>query len=434
MIKVGFEGDEFTIPAGELQVRVESRDRRLPENDCITAVKPAYLTTVYDELTRNFVTMSVAASLPVEVETVKYVFEKDKSPEAFPDVDTMLSDCSPLNKDIPFVNEIRRVPVLQHFNESDDITWKSTLRTVPPNTKHLLNRYPSSDYNIFFKYDSSYVRDSVAANEPFEPLFASFAFYQVGRDKRATRISESLRIDLTPAFIKEKFPEAYFAFAEDATIDPVTKIAQSVCAIPEQLKKQELFLVVHIHKVLSGDTSAALAPYLKPSYAATGIGIGGVSAKDKEKFDESCKRLKFYRQQIGIGAIPVFDSDKAIQISQRNMQVYCTRSSLNDDHIGEVCNGDWFVSICPFLTCVCSQFVHDLYPSEGNPRGREATQINIMCTLLNVGVEKQVCLVHGSVVMRSVDQTLSSAYEQYPHSVGGKQDFSNCTFPVLVRF
>lgn len=184
-------------------------------------------------------------------------------------------------------------------------------------------------------------------SEPFEPLFVTMTFYHV-RDKRATRISENFRVDITPAAIKNKFREAYFALMDaakprgdsdpdrnDSTklleVDPVTKLTMAICAFPEQLKKSELFLVVQVHKVLSGEASSAVAPYLRPSYASSSI-----SSKDKDRTEETIKRLRFYRQQIGIGAVQLFDDHKKVGTQPRPVQMYATRSSFNDDHVGEV--------------------------------------------------------------------------------------------------
>lgn len=331
-VKFATESEAFQIPTGQVKVRIESRDRRIPENECITAVKPAYLTTCYDELTRNYVTVSVAESLKEEVETVKYPFDKDSaimSLDNFPELDgTGTSTSSPLStKDNDCAAELKRIPVLQHFSD-EDISWHSTLRTTPPNTKHLLNRYPSSDYNVVMRYDCWRAQDSAVNSEAFEPLFATFAYYHV-RDKRATRISETFRVDMTPHSLKERLFES--VSTPSTSVDLVTKLLMSVCALPEQLKKNELFLVVQVHKVLSGDASTALAPYIRSTY-----GSSGLTAKDLERFNEACRRLKNYRQQIGIGAIHLFDDSKKIVPAIKNIQVYATRSSMNDDHIGEV--------------------------------------------------------------------------------------------------
>jgi hypothetical protein len=331
--KVLTESQAFQIPNSEVRVRIVSRDRRIPDDDCITAVKPAYLTTCYDELTRNYITLTVGESLTEEVETVKYPFDKDTaitSLDNFPELDgSATPSCSPVSvkESVIPATEMGRIPVLQHFADGD-VSWLSTLRTVPPNTKHLLNRYPSSDYNVFLRYDMWRAQDCAVSAEPFEPLFATFAYYHV-RDKRATRISETFKADLTPPVLKERIFESVTTPAGNS--DLVTRLTMCVCALPEQLKKNELYLVVQVHKVLSGDTSAALAPYLRSGYGATGLNV-----KDMERFSEACKRLKNYRQQIGIGAVHVFDDARKISPAVKNIQIYATRSSINDDHIGEV--------------------------------------------------------------------------------------------------
>lgn len=82
-------------------------------------------------------------------------------------------------------------------------------------------------------------------------------------------------------------------------MDPVTLVRKALFELPADLKNDNLFLVAHLTKVLSGDGDKAIEPYVKKAKL------------DAAKVEEACRRLANYRQPLAYGAIRVFDQTGA---------------------------------------------------------------------------------------------------------------------------
>ena len=65
------EGDDFKLPENEVIVDIESRDVRSHEAEESTEALPSYLTSLYDELSREFCSYSVAEMQPNHVSLVR---------------------------------------------------------------------------------------------------------------------------------------------------------------------------------------------------------------------------------------------------------------------------------------------------------------------------------------------------------------------------
>jgi hypothetical protein len=133
---------------------------------------------------------------------------------------------------------------------------------------------------------------------------------------------------MTPQSIRIKFPEVYQT--EDVGIDedlrglkadPITNLKMGCFSIPSEFKRTDLFLVVQIFKVLTGEPEKVVSPYIR--------------TLPDTKADENCKRLCMYRQQVGIGGLKLFENSK-LGGAELKCSIFATKSCMSDAGIGQV--------------------------------------------------------------------------------------------------
>jgi hypothetical protein len=378
------QGEEFDFPTGQLDYSETARTKRLPRD---LEVTPSYLRICYDEFTRDYVTVSVGA----DHTPAGYGHYVTVSNLAYPEVDNLKSNfpaaSTHLGKKPPLP------PFMQHLDPAF-VPPPSTFKVLPPDSMHFLSNIPTNDVNIMMKVDP---RKDCA-----EPLFASFGLYWV-TDSNAVRISELFRCDLCQFDDKNrqnKFRGIYFAIDESnrmstdrhghtakISIDPVTMIKACMFNIPTSgIRRQDIYLVCFVHKVLIGENHCG--PYVRGSY-------GGMSANDP-RLDDSLKRLKLYRQQLGFGALRLFD-EKITSVSQEAkgvvMHMFATRNSLNDTVVGTV-NCIIFAFVVCFVAnslyfCI-SQYVREMFSDRTSKLGLDALELDIRLSLYNLGSDHQV--------------------------------------------
>lgn len=311
--KFTIEGDEFYVPENLLNAEVKTRERRIPLLNSISSARPPYLATCYDELSRNFMTVTVAPS--DSLKPVPYQTDLAKS-LIFPELDNSADKSA--DAETRFSKSIRNSRILHHYDPSFTPSDKCQ------STQYVkyLGRQPYSDINILFKV-------KIKVPEAFEPLFGSLVLYLINGD-RSVRLTETFHFDMTPNSVRVKFSDAYKVedidvhgcSENDLTIDAATAIRNCCFNLPSEYRHNDVFAVIVVTKVLVGDQERAVANYFRSS-------IGD------SKNDETCKRLHMYRQSIGIGAIKILD-DTNTNITDIKCPIFAVKCPLSDSNIAQV--------------------------------------------------------------------------------------------------
>jgi hypothetical protein len=322
------EGEEYNLPEDQLGLDVERRLLRFHKIESSSAARPAYLETCYDEFSRDFCSFSVAAKSKSEVPLVDYdgLSSLDftlRFPEEV-DGEMMMS---------PF--QLYKGKFLQHYHPCYT-GWNSTFRRMPMQKKDLLQAGPRSlstgDCHLLVEVSSLI---SASGKHGFEPIFGSLALYTFVNEE-CVRLSESFHFDRTSEIVRGKFKEVYWASLDDPDYnnDPSRKPSlyippsMALFTIPEELKRKEIFLVVQLTKVLTGDPDKAVAPYYRSSFVP-----------DALKLEETCRRLHSYRQPLGIAVIKMFDEQPRAR-ERRGATVrfsfFAQKNACNEPFIGGV--------------------------------------------------------------------------------------------------
>ena len=316
------EDDNFKLPENEIILDFESRELKphIPENSS-TKLPAAYLSTCYDEFSRDFCTYTVAESAPDTVPVVDYVEVSEAAGTVtFPGE----SDANGIDKDQNSSNDGRKF--LQHYFPCHG-SWLSTFKMAPSHNSQLLSSGHKSlvnDCHIVFEITAGY-----GVKVEFEPVFANMALYTFVNDS-CVRISESFHFSCTSPMIQQRFKDVYRFCEDDLPPEFRQSISQNfnspnccLFTLPSEMRKKEVFLVIQLTKVLSGD--GALTPYQKGS-VPTG-----------NKHVESCSRLYQYRQPLGVAVLRVFDkSGQTGRRGQLKFPFFASKATINDYILGQV--------------------------------------------------------------------------------------------------
>lgn len=296
------ESDHFQLPENQLSVQVKPSNRELYMADTISNLFrcPLYLVTSFDEFSRDFCIMSIGETLSPTIPTIEYNPEFShaiKFPDLLNDTFEPFFDDEKLMRSTQSYFRVKPTRVLQHYNPGYN-TWNSNFRVTLPELKNLFIEKPVSDTNVLLKISSC------AAKNSFEPLFGSLALYLV-RNEELIRLSESFHFDITPDPIKEKYAEVYRPdLIPGSDVNPLANaIKTCLIRVPEDLQRDpDLYIVITVSKVLSGDTEKSVAPYLRGAAPAL------------SKHEEQCNRLALFRQLVGLGIVKVFDENGCVGI------------------------------------------------------------------------------------------------------------------------
>ena len=320
--KYAVESSEFYIPENLHRIDVLGRDREISlYASADVGSRNPYISICYDELTRGFTLVSNAPHFPKTIEGVTYQPVPSTNVK-FPDIDD-ISD----NNIVIDTNAHSRI--LHHFDPSNRI-WTSTFRSIPSESKYLLGRANLlNDFNILTKISKIKIPDA------FEPLFGSAALFVIGSD-HCTRVSESFYFDMTPKSIRNRCKEVYNVEEKtpessspmnssefsNAVVDPVTALNMCCFNLPKEFKINDLYLVIQVSKVLTGDSEKSISTYLK--------------SHSESSLDENWKRLNCYRQNLGLGAIKVTEN-RIVGGMDIRCSIFANKQATNDAMIGQVC-------------------------------------------------------------------------------------------------
>ena len=296
------ESDSFQLPENLLLVQVKPSHRQQYMADSISNLSrcPLYLVTSFDEFSRDFCIMTVGENLAPTIPIIDYnpdFSHAIKFPDLLNESFEPFFDDEKLMRSTQSYFRVKPTRILHHYHPGYN-TWNSNFRVTLPDLKSLFIEKPISDTNILLKISSCTAKNS------FEPLFGSLALYLVRNDE-LIRLSESFHFDITPDPIKEKYTEVYrLDLIPGSDVNPLANaIKTCLFRVPEDLQRdQDLYIVITVSKVLSGDTDKSVAPYLRGAAPAL------------SKHEEQCNRLALYRQLVGLGIVKVFDENGCVGV------------------------------------------------------------------------------------------------------------------------
>ncbi|KAL6048775.1 Dedicator of cytokinesis protein 6 [Balamuthia mandrillaris] len=135
-----------------------------------------------------------------------------------------------------------------------------------------------------------------------EPFFCYLALYDVGQ---RVKLSENFHFDQN----SEKLMSYLGKHMQES--DPLTRAQKALFTVTK--RSPDIYLVLQVEKVLQGDADA-LDPYMKVDLR------GRELEKRRTKVEQGvlgfCKRLGAYRQLFAWGAIPVFDRNNALMLTE----------------------------------------------------------------------------------------------------------------------
>ena len=259
-VNITVNEDAFLLPENQLQIEIKPRvfDEEVDDFK-YQPQQPLYLSTCYDEYSRNYCTVNIGKSLTSSVDLIKLHDSTFKSKDE--EVHSNKSDelslvssqstlCLPSNTSSSMVLQ-SYCPTLRD--------WYSTFRYQTTDTNlHLVSGKVNTDINLLIKL----VKCAVRQQQCFEPIYGSMAVYSMVDDD-LHRITESFHFDATPKAVRQQYAGCYVnnrggkmsrsssSRREDfqGTCINVADGSGSqehfhmfMATIPEDLKKKELYL------------------------------------------------------------------------------------------------------------------------------------------------------------------------------------------------
>lgn len=348
------DSEDFYFNKSDLVVSIESRSRTPLKVDDEMRL-PAYMRTYFDEISRDCCVYSMAPTAPNQLASAPY--QKYDSDACFPlNEEIVRVTAEQLKAQQPScslnLNQQKDLPILQHYHP-DYSNPPSTFKREPPEgLKKVLQEEPFHHRMLMNMGPIVMPEDgqNIPAFKPrikFEPIFGSATIYAVVPSRKSfdvedlVRVTEAFHFDASEQSFKDKYPEVYHGGRPDkglsiptATSDAALDLSACMFSIPVEYRKSDLFLVVQLSKVLTGDGDRAVAPYLRSS------GI-----PEATKHEDSCRRLHHFRQPLAISIWKIFDDagnmTPSPRYNMRNMltlHFYCMRSCINDVLLKQVCN------------------------------------------------------------------------------------------------
>lgn len=291
----------------QLHVDVVPRGRIYTGNAGSDDTSSLYTQTSLEEFSRNFHTVSIAPSITT-VETIDYQ-ASNAAHLRFPDVDEL-----DVVEDQPqlFKGGVYDQSRFIHNYHPESSPQQSTFHRVPMGNKSLVD-------NCAYGYTKLLVsigpKEKVRyAKQISEPIFGSACLYCMSKrgDGELMKLTETFRFDVTPPAKRRTFQHVYNQKLDIAVddhgdalnINPVFNTTKCLFSFPTEFMSQDIFLVIELSKVLTGDPDKALLPYINPDKRGL---FGGGSEPDSAALREAAKRLRKFQQPLGISVVKVFN-------------------------------------------------------------------------------------------------------------------------------
>lgn len=313
------EGKDYLLPEDQVVVEAEMRVANNDVRKLEYRQGPLYLSSIYDEFSRHYLTVNIARSAPSTIPLI--------------------------NTDLDYGNfiddSLASSGILQYYHPGYP-EWNSTFKKLPPDSRHLLSGKVFTDTNLVIK-----LKNVQMGQKAFEPLTGSMCVY-VTIGEELHRITESMHFDATPENIRRQYYFAYTDVGEvvdspksvdvnlagtSVNVADASGSQSHMCmfniTVPEELRGGDIFLVAQISKILSTDCDKAVAPYY-PRAAAV----------EFDKHRASCMRLSKFRQPVAFGIAKINDCFKNSK-SEVKCQMYAQKVCVNDAFVAQVsqCSG-----------------------------------------------------------------------------------------------
>lgn len=358
------DSEDFYFNKSELVVKIEPRHRQpLRLNDEIRL--PPYMHTCIEELSRDCCVYYMAPSAPNEISTEKYT--RDEPDGCFPlneEAVRVTMDQLKAQQPMESVLPPKDIPLLQHYHP-EYANPQSTFKRSPPDQLRKILLEEPFNFNMLLNLgpivllDDGQRANAFKSRIKFEPVFGTATIYAAVPSRRSldvedlVRVTESFCFDATEKAFKDKYPEVYLGGRPEmglpvpiAACDAALDLSACMFSIPMEFRKADLYLVLQLSKVLTGDGDKAVAPYLRSS------GI-----PEPVKHEDSCRRLYNFRQPLAISVWKLFDENGGLLQTPRSnrpdyltLQFYCLRSCINDVGL--------------------KQIIREFYPKDGNAKPR----------------------------------------------------------------
>ncbi len=313
-------------------MKMESRNQHPVIFSELAEKPPPYIYTCLEEISRNCCTYSVFLSGRGDVKMVPY--QKTASSTNFPFNEETRISANKQYADSQFTKSELTQSILQHY-QPDFPSPPSTYKREPPS--HLKKVLEEEPFNYYLLMSVGPIVlppgaqqiEALKCRAKFEPIFGCATIYALVKssaEENLIRVSESFHFDCTGDTFRDKVPEIY---GSDA--DAASKLSACLFNIAPEYKKADLFLVVQLSKVLTSDGDKAVSAYMRSSFP------------EKERHEDSLRRLADYRQPLALSFWKLFDESERLQRSSRtsapdtlNLQFYGLRNCINDATLKQV--------------------------------------------------------------------------------------------------
>ena len=315
-----------------------------------------YFRTCLEELTRNYISFTVAAedSATMEVEDCK---PKNAASLRFPavwqldNIETSQSDTKVERSEEESEGRISDTSRFMRVYHPNSFPFKSNFRKVPSSNKDLLGDWTCGHTKVLLNIGPSF---KVRYNKHvfFEPIFGSVCLYSMNKkiDTDITKITESFHFDATPPSLRDSCRKVYKTDLhpeevhhgdtksehggddDQQDINPHSECSRCLFCVPTNvLETHDIFVVVQLTKVLTGDPDKALLPYTSPDKKNF---LGNSSTDiDTNNAIKSCNRLHRFRQPVGLSVVKMFEEDGSIVGEKKGghvAPVYSTKYCANE--------------------------------------------------------------------------------------------------------
>jgi hypothetical protein len=308
---------EIILMENQLQIDLVDRTASYFHENINELTDSVYCHAVYEEYYRKYETVSIAPNAPPTLECCDY-HNMNASLLRFPDVEesNTIEETPPPSAIAP----PEHTRVLHNYHPIG-LSQPSVYRKVPTGNQYLVDNCTLGYTKLLVSIAPKLKLTS--KNKILEPIFGTVSLYCLnkrGDGGDLVKIAETFNFDSTPNDIRHNFQHIYRAnTSNDKSLtesnlplhfNPIGNISKCLFSFPsELLLSQDLFLVIELSKVLTGDPDKSLLPYVNPDKK----NIFGGNNMETNSLQETCTRLRKFRQPLGISVMKVFNDGQIFQ-------------------------------------------------------------------------------------------------------------------------
>jgi hypothetical protein len=308
---------EIILMENQLQIDLVDRTATYSHENINELTDSVYCHAVYEEYYRKYETVLIAPNAPSTLESSDY-HNMNASLLRFPDVDesNTFEEIASASALVP----PEHTRVIQNYHPIG-LPQPSVYRKVATGNQYLVDNC-TLGYTKLLVSIGPKQKITSRNNKFIEPIFGTVSLYCLskrGDGGELVKIAETFNFDATPNEIRHNFQHVYRAnTVNDKSLNDtnlplhfnsITTNSKCLFSFPtELLATQDIFLVIELSKVLTGDPDRSLLPYVNPDKKNI---FGGNS--DTSSLQETCTRLRKFRQPLGISVMKVFNDGQIFQ-------------------------------------------------------------------------------------------------------------------------